>query len=165
MQGGGTLNLEERVAILEKKVRELEAMEDIRKAIVTYARALDEGRPELLEGLFTDDAMLHTTPWGKPTHGKEKVIRAFKHYMERFKNPRRYFADEEINVEGDSANAFSYWLVTQQRDGNSIIGWGTYRWDFRKEEGRWKIARFLIDILTMTTLATGWAGEEKIMSY
>ena len=159
------MDLEQRVAALEEKVAELQAMEDIRKSIVTYARALDEGRPELLDDLFTSDAMLHTTPWGKPQHGKDKVIRTFTHYLERFQNPRRYFANEEISVEGESAQAFSYWLVTQEREGNSIIGWGTYRWDFRKEDGRWKISRFLIDILSMTTLERGWAEEEKVMPY
>ncbi len=159
------MNLEQRVATLEKRLTRLEAMEDIRSVIVTYARALDEGRPELLEGIFTDDAMLHTTPWGKPTHGKGKVIEAFRNYMERFKSPRRYFTNEVIEIDGESAEAFSYWIVTQQREGNSIIGWGTYRWNFIKEGGRWMISRFLIDILTMTTLERGWAGEEVIMPY
>jgi ketosteroid isomerase-like protein len=159
------VDLEKRVMNLEKRVAELEAVEHIRVAIVTYARALDEGRPELLEDLFTSDAMLHTTPWGNPVQGKEKVIKAFKRYMERFHSPRRYFANEEINVNGETAQAFSYWLVTQERGGDSIIGWGTYRWDFRNEDGRWRISRFLIDILTMTTLEKGWSGEDKIMSY
>ena len=159
------MDIEKRVMALEKKVAELESMEYIRKVIMTYARALDEGRPELLEDLFSSDAMLHTTPWGKPVHGKDKVIKVFKQYMERFRSPRRYFANEEISVDGDAAQAFSYWFVTQERDGNSIIGWGTYRWDFVLDDGRWKITRFLIDILTMTTLEKGWAGEDKIMSY
>lgn len=39
-------------------------------------------------------------------------------------------------------------LAPRQEDGDrSVIGWGTYDWAFRLEEGTWKVTRLAIRIL------------------
>ena len=153
-----------RIARLERRVADLEAVEGVRHTLTDYARALDERRPELLERIFTDDCHLVTIPWGADTRGKARMRVAFDRYWARFGNPRRYYANEAIDVDGDKATAFMYWFVTQDDNDRSAIGWGTYDWMFRREDGRWKIAELVIRVLTMTTLDRDWAVADRIMS-
>jgi ketosteroid isomerase-like protein len=153
------------LAALERRVASLEAMEGVRQTMSDYARALDERRPELLDRIFTEDCHLVTVPWGADTRGKAKLLRVFDSYWKRFGSPRRYSANESITVHGaDTATVFSYWFVTQDDGDKSAIGWGTYDWQFRYENGMWRISEFIITVLTMTTLDRGWAVPDKIMA-
>ncbi len=153
-----------RLAQLERRVAALEAVEGVRRTLSDYARALDERRPELLDRIFTDDCHLVTIPWGADTRGKARMRLAFDRYWARFANPRRYYANEAISVDGDGATAFMYWLVTQDDGDHSVIGWRTYDWSFRRENGLWRISELVVRVLTMTTLDRGWAIPDRIMS-
>jgi SnoaL-like protein len=157
-------DVEARLARLERRVASLEAVEGIRHTLSDYARALDERRPELLDRVFTEDCHLVTIPWGADTRGKARMRLAFERYWARFANPRRYYANEAITVDGETATAFTYWLVTQDDGDRSAIGWGTYDWAFRREEGIWKVSELVVRVLTMTTLDRGWAVPDRIMS-
>jgi hypothetical protein len=157
-------DLEARLALLEKRVATLEAVEGVRHTLSEYARALDERRPDLLDRIFTDDCHLVTIPWGADSQGKARMLRVFDRYWARFSNPRRYYANEAIRVDGETATAFMYWFVTQDDGDRSAIGWGTYDWVFRLEGGAWKISELVIRVLTMTTLDRGWAIPDRIMS-
>ena len=157
-------DVDARLAALERRVATLEAMEGVRQTMSDYARALDERRADLLDQIFTDDCHLVTMPWGADTHGKAKLLHVFERYWERFKHPRRYYANESIIVDGDTVTAFTYWLVMQDDHERSALGWGTYDWVFRREEGIWRVSELVIKVLTMTTLDRGWAGPDKIMS-
>lgn len=157
------MSVEARIAELERRVRALEAVEGVRRTLSLYARALDEHRPELLGEVFAADCRLKTIPWGADTRGLDRIARGFDRYWSRFQHPRRYYANESITVDGDTAKAFTYWFVTQEDAGRSVIGWGTYDWTFRLEGERWKATEFVIDVLAMTTLEQGWAGPDKLM--
>jgi ketosteroid isomerase-like protein len=164
MTPSASRDIDARVAALERRLARLEAMEGVRQTMSDYARAIDERRPELLGRIFTDDCHLVTIPWGADTRGKPRMLRAFERYWQRFANPRRYYANETIQVDGEAATAFSYWFVTQDDGDRSAIGWGTYDWVFRHEDGIWKVSDFTIRVLTMTTLDRGWAVPDRIMS-
>jgi len=56
-----------------------------------------------------------------------------------------------------------YWHVTQELGADSVLGWGTYEWAFRKDGGRWLIEREVVHIRAMTTLVEGWAGKAAPM--
>ena len=56
-----------------------------------------------------------------------------------------------------------YWHVTQDSNGESYLGWGTYKWSFSRVGADWKISAVEINILAMTTLVAGWAGESKFV--
>ncbi len=155
--------LETRLAALERRVADLEAMEGVRRTLCFYARGIDEQRRDLLEQIFAEDCHLTTDPWGADSRGRDRVLRAFEGYWKRFANPRRYYANEDIRVDGERATAFSYWFVTQEDGDRSVIGWGTYDWAFRLDEGTWKVTRLAIRILAMTTLDRGWAVPDKVM--
>ncbi len=155
-------DLEARVAALERRLATLEAVEGVRRTLSLYARAIDEHRPELLPQVFDAEARLVTVPWGADTRGLAKLTRTFERYWARFQNPRRYYANESITVDGDRATAFSYWFVTQEDGDRSVIGWGTYEWTFRLDGDRWKATELVIRILAMTDLDKGWAGPGRL---
>ena len=157
-------DVESRLARLEERLAVLEGMEGVRQTLSDYARAIDERRPALLEEIFTEDCHFVTIPWGADSRGRARLIRVFERYWARFGNPRRYYANESIRVDGAAATAFSYWFVTQDDGDRSAIGWGTYDWAFRLEQGRWRASELVINVLTMTTLDRGWAIPDRIMS-
>lgn len=157
-------DVDTRLAELERRVASLEAAEGVRHTMSGYARALDERNVELLDRIFTDDCHLVNIPWGADSRGKARLRHVIGRYWERFSNPRRYYANEAIDVHGDTATAFTYWFVTQDDGDRSAIGWGTYDWAFRREAGMWRISELVIRVLTMTTLDRGWAVPDRIMS-
>ncbi|MEQ8231352.1 MAG: nuclear transport factor 2 family protein, partial [Gammaproteobacteria bacterium] len=152
--------VEERLAALEREVAALRADNDIRAVLSHYAIGVDEKRPHLLRELFADDAVLGVPAWSVEVHGVDAIMQFFENYWGRFDNPRRYYANEDIRVDGERASAFMYWHVTQELAADSVLGWGTYEWAFRRRpgDGRWLIEREIVHIRAMTTPAAGWAG-------
>ena len=156
-----TTTIEQRLARLEEEVRDLTAQHAVRRTLSQYAIGVDEKRSDILRKLFTDDATLKIPEWNIDVSGKTDVMAFYDYYWSRFDNPRRYYANEDIAIQSDSATAFMYWHVTQERDGKPYLGWGTYEWTFRRRADAWQIASVVINLLAMTTLAAGWAGSNR----
>jgi hypothetical protein len=153
-------SVEERLAALEAEVRELRGRETIRHVLARYAIGVDGKRPRLLRELFHDEAVLFIPNWNIEARGLKEIMAFFEDYWSRFDNPRRYYANEDIAVQGNRADASMYWYVTQEREGQSVFGWGSYEWGFKCVEERWLITKEVVHILTMTTLDQGWAGDK-----
>ena len=158
--------VEQRLDQLEQEVAVLRAQDGIRRTLSQYAVGVDDQKPELLMRIFADDAVLKVPAWDVALAGKDAIVDFFNVYWGRFDNPRRYYANEVFAIdgtgEGDTAAAFMYWHVTQARDGESYLGWGTYDWGFRRAGDSWLITREVVDIRAMTTLAKGWAGPDRL---
>jgi len=154
-------SIEQRLAALEAKVRDLEAAQAIRATLSRYAAAVDEMRRDELRALFATDAVVRIPVWNVDVAGIDAIMAFYDTYWSRFERPRRYFANEELRVGGNDATCFMYWHVTQERNGVPVLGWGTYHWQFRQVDGGWRIAGVLITILAMTTLAAGWAAANR----
>lgn len=155
--------LEARLAALEAEVAALRAINDIRAVLSRYAIGVDDKRPHVLRPLFAADAVLAVPAWAVEVRGQEAIMAFFENYWRRFDNPRRYYANEDIEVNDDQATAFMYWHVTQELGADSVLGWGTYDWRFRKAGERWLIEHETVHIRAMTTLAEGWAGKATPM--
>lgn len=155
------MDMEGRLAQLEAQVAELQAREGIRHTMARYARSLDLGPLEELGEVFTEDATVQAIPWNaKPIEGKALILKGFRNYRQTFHHPRRYIVNEQIQVQGDTASAQSYWFVTQGYDGQSWFGCGSYEWGFRRVGPEWKVTRLVVRIETMTTLEKGWGAAE-----
>ena len=157
--------LEQRVARLEQEVASLRARDGVRKTLSLYAIAVDEKQPDLLAGLFARKAVLTIPAWQVEARGRDAIMRFFDEYWGRFDYPRRYYANEDVVIDGECASAFMYWHVTQEREGRSVLGWGTYDWNFRRVGERWLITKEVVNILAMTTLDRGWAGPNKLAPF
>jgi 3-phenylpropionate/cinnamic acid dioxygenase small subunit len=160
--------LDARLTALEKQYSRLQARHDIWHTITRYARGIDEQRQDDLEEIFTDDVVSQTHPWTQRLLvGKPLVLKAFRNYQRAFQHPRRFITNEQIQVNDDStATGYANWFVVQSREGQSYYGWGCYDWEFRHEDGLWKISKMIITVECMTTLERGWGMlEERIVSF
>ena len=155
------MTIEERIAVLEHQQTRLLARQEIWHTITRYARGLDEQRMEELENIFTDDVVSQTRPWSRLLEGKTLVLKAFRNYRNAYQNPRRFITNEQIQVRDDgTATGYANWIVVQAREGRSYYGWGSYDWDFRREDQIWKISRMILTVECMTTLDRGWGMLE-----
>ena len=65
------MDLEGRLATLERQQALIQARHDIWQTIARYARGIDEQRDEDLAAIFTEDVVLQTQPWTQgPLVGK-----------------------------------------------------------------------------------------------
>ena len=156
-------DVEARLQALEAEVSALRADNDIRALLSQYAIGVDEKRPHILRAIFAENAHVGVPAWSVELNGVDAIMQFFENYWGRFDNPRRYYANEDIRIDGDHASAFMYWHVTQDLAEDSVLGWGTYDWSFVRREGRWLIEREIVHIRTMTTLAEGWASKREPM--
>jgi 3-phenylpropionate/cinnamic acid dioxygenase small subunit len=161
------MTLDMRLAALERQQARLQAQHDIWHTITRYARGIDEQRHDDLEEVFTDDVVYQNYPWAnqRPLVGKPLVLKAFRNYQHTFEHPRRFITNEQIHVHDDgTATVYANWFVVQSREGQSYCGWGYYDWEFRHEDGIWKISKMLIALDCMTTLERGWGMiEDRVM--
>jgi len=157
-------SVEERLAALEAEVLELRGKDAVRRILSRYAVGVDGKRPGILRELFDEEALLSIPNWNIEVRGRDAIMAFFEDYWSRFDNPRRYYANEDITVAGSRAEAFMYWHGTQERNGESIFGWGSYDWGFKFVNDRWLITKEVVHIFAMTTLEAGWAGESSLSS-
>ena len=156
--------VEERLMALEGEVAELRGKDAVRRVLSRYAVGVDSKRPGILRELFDEEAVLAIPNWNIEARGRDAIMAFFENYWSRFDDPRRYYANEDITVQGIHAEAFMYWHVTQARGGDSVVGWGSYEWSFKQVEDRWLITKEVVHILAMTTLESGWAEGKGLSS-
>lgn len=160
------MELEEKIKALENRLNELEAKEGIRDTISRYARAVDYSDFDDLESILTEDMVFDPGPWWPDQEGKENALKIWRDYCSTYQFPHRYITNQRIQVTGNVGTGSAYFFVTQSYKGESYIGWGTYEWSFRPENGVWKIARMAVDINTMTSLKEGWGMEsDRVASF
>ena len=162
------MDLETRLAALERQQSLIQARQDLRETIARYARGIDEQREEDLAAIVTDDVVLETQPWTQgPLVGKALALKALRNYRQAFHGPRHFITNHQLAVnDNGTATGYATWLVVQAREEQSYCGWGSYEWEFRCEGGLWKISRMLVTLDCMTTLERGWGMlTERILPF
>ena len=129
--------VEERLMALESEVAELRSKDAVRRVLSRYAVGVDSKRPGILRELFDEEAVWTIPNWNIEARGRDAVMALFDDYGGRWDEPRRYYANEDISVQGIHAEAFMYWHVTQSRDDDSLLGLVSYEWGFKHIEDRW----------------------------
>src|SRR5215471_10711370 len=151
------MQLEQRLATVERQQSLLQDHNDIWQTIARYARGIDEQRHDDLAEILTDDVVLQTQPWTqRPLVGKAIALKAFRNYYRAFHCPRHFITNHHVAIGDGTATGYANWFVVQAREAQSYCGWGSYEWEFRCEDGQWKISRMLIALDCMTTLERGW---------
>src|SRR5712691_11074842 len=73
------MNLDTRLATLERQQARIQARHDIWHTIARYARGIDEQRDDDLAEILTDDVVLQTQPWTqRPLVGKAIALKALR---------------------------------------------------------------------------------------
>jgi ketosteroid isomerase-like protein len=156
---------EERMTALERRLKHLEDVAAIRHVLVRYCHAFDTYDLETLSGLFAADATLKVVPWGVEVAGRDAITEFYRPFLTPGAEEARHnCANISIEAAGDSYRSFCYFHETAARDGQSLIGWGTYEDVLTQEAGAWKFQHRLITILALTPIEKGWAGPDKVIS-
>src|SRR5215475_9539466 len=93
------MDLEIRLAALERQQRLIQARQDLWQTIARYARGIDEQREEDLAAIVTDDVVLETQPWTQvPLVGKAIALKALRNYRRAFQCPRHFITNHQLAV-------------------------------------------------------------------
>jgi ketosteroid isomerase-like protein len=156
--------LETRLQQMEARVRNLENIEEVRRVLGLYCKALDARDAQAMGALLSRDVQLVVVPWNVDIKGHKGVMEFFVQYFQSdWKEPRHNCANESITPEGDGYHSFCYFHETLSRGEDSVLGWGTWEDRCVLEDGRWKIGRRLITVMALTPITRGWAMADKIM--
>src|SRR5919197_649504 len=133
------MNLDTRLAALERQQSLIQARQDLGQTIARYARGIDEQREDDLAAIVTEDVVLQTQPWTqRPLVGKALALKALRNYRRAFQRPRHFITNHQFAVNDDgTATGYATWFVVQAREEQSYCGWGSYEWGFRCEDGVW----------------------------
>ncbi|MBI2875988.1 MAG: nuclear transport factor 2 family protein [Candidatus Tectomicrobia bacterium] len=151
---------EARLEELEKTVKELKEIEAIRKLQARYCKHVDEANLEGIKELFARECALTIRPWGE-WKTRQEVIGFYENYFNEYLGPRHYITNQDIQVAGDEAHAFSYLLATVEHQGESLFAAGHYQDHLVKEDGVWRFKEKLITVLFMNPIAQGWSREQS----
>jgi len=162
------MDLETRLAALERQQSLIQARQDLWQTIARYARGIDEQREDDLAEILTDDVVLQTQPWTQGLLvGKALALKALRNYRRAFQCPRHFITNHQLTINDDgTATGYATWLVVQSREEQSYCGWGSYEWEFHCESGLWKISRMLVTLDCMTTLERGGGmAAERLLPF
>jgi hypothetical protein len=140
---------------LEARVAFLEAEGAIRRVVATYFRLCDALGPgtdwAAMGALFTRDALWegrgrYERAFGRH-EGRGAILAMLRSYAEpaHFVLNAHYLAGESITVQ-DGDSAMASWMMLQvstYRDGRSDLRSAALSIDLAREEGAWRIARFV----------------------
>ncbi len=140
---------------LVRRLQRLEDLECVRGVLLAYPAAVDGQDLEALRRLFHTDVHLVSR---SDVHGREAALDYFaRFFASNWRDTRHYVANLVVGVDGDEATATSYYHQTAVVDGQSVIGWGTYRDRVARTDQGWQITEKVNHVLAMTPIAAGWA--------
>jgi hypothetical protein len=159
------MSLEDRVAKLEARVRELEDQEEIRRVLARYGFNADLGRSEAYLNLWSKDGVYDLDGGQLKGEGPiwEMISSPTGAHKSQIENRSMHAVGNLfIHIEGDTAFAEGYSVVwVRDAEGRHQPRTAGYNhWDFRRKDGGWLMTRRL----RREVGGPEWGGE-TIKSY
>lgn len=130
---------------LEQAVRRLVAIEEIRQLKARYFRAVDLKLWDLFRDLFTEDLRIDfAESTSKPMTRDEFVASASRHFAGAVSVHHGHIPEIELIDDTHAKGIWPMFDLVETPEGSSYeshTGYGHYTEEYRKEDGRWKIAR------------------------
>ena len=154
---------------LQKRVKVLEDIEEIKKLKIRYAEYCDiNAEPdakysaEKIASLFTEDAPFDPGPLGNKAVGREAIRQAFTKAPEWMSFAVHMVVDPVIEVDGDKAKGT--WILLQpatlSQGEKAIWGSGRYYEEYTRVNGEWKISSWKMISFFWTPFDQGWAQKK-----
>lgn len=153
-----------RIEDLEKRIRILEDIEEIKKMKSRYVYCLDERDWDGVLEYFAEDVKADLGAFGKH-EGKKKLGKFFKEDFPPVTSFTLHMTqDPIIEINGDKANGRWYMHSANTFSKNNEAVWGGVRYDdeFIKEKGKWKCNSFNVHIFYITPYDKGWARKKLL---
>ena len=128
---------------LEKRVKAIEDLEEIKKLHQHYINLMDNLRYEEVLDLFTEDATVEVRNSGVKK-GRKELSEVYIDILAKNRGTERFdghmAVEPDITVEGDTARGS--WLIYMLFS-KPTIQWvqGKNECEYRKENGKWKISK------------------------
>jgi hypothetical protein len=147
------MEIEERLASLERRVAELEDERAIRDVLSCYGYTADNKRDDLWLDLFTVDGAMDVSTGGllgyhgvRLWQGRDELSE-FIEDPDAHRRPDKYGKDMHLHgnnvvtrIDGDAAIVTSYSVMLQDTpDGIVVTSAGNTRWLLAQADGRWRI--------------------------
>lgn len=147
------IELLDRLAALDARVRELEDVRAIEELAVRYHALCDGGwagpshaDPDALADLWTPDGVYCINPRRPACRGRDEVRAQFVRLQTSMPWILHTFTNSDIRVDGDTATGvFKGTAFYRREDGNHIVV-GTYTGDFVRTEDGWRFASWVADL-------------------
>ena len=137
----------------------METAEEARGLIATYAAAIDAQDPDALSRIFAPEIVLGAGE--RSLRGLDDVLGFYTGYWSTHPVERRHFVTNvsftELSPTSTVAN--SYFLFVSTDGTTPMIGWGTYRDTFERQNGALRITAKEITVDLDVDVRTGWAVE------
>lgn len=127
-------------------LRQLQAIEDIKRLKARYCRFVDLNRREELRHLFTDDIVYEFQGW-KKGRGVDSFAGSAEDFANRHSFHRVSMPDIEILSETTARGIWAMVDIIEypEASGNtSSRGYGYYHEEYRKVDGVWRISSLLL---------------------
>ncbi len=147
------------LAALERRIRRLEDLEEIKQLKARYAALCDANYDaDGLAALFTADAVWDGGRLGR-SEGREAIRQFFRGSSQRISFAVHNILSPIIEVDGDTATGTWYLLQTcTYTNGNqAVLGAATYHDRYVREGGVWKFQHVRIESHFWTPYEDGWA--------
>lgn len=145
---------------LEKAVRNLQAIEDIRKVQAKYSYFIDSSELDAVMDLFADDAIANFT--GSDLIGKAQIRTFFRDVVLTHSAMMRHLnTNPIIEVGGDTAAGqwYCFGPFTMKTKDGEAASWvqGKYTNEYVNVNGQWKFKKVMFKTTFSAPYAEGWA--------
>ena len=145
---------------LEKRVRILEDIEEIKKLKARYSMLCDEDyNPDALAKLFVEDAVWDGFTRGKH-EGREQIRSFFAGISEVIPFAVHMVMNPVIEVDGDTAKGKWYFLGAMTQGDQAL--WSSLWYDdvYVRVDGEWKFKSVKVNPLFSTPFDEGWVKRK-----
>jgi ketosteroid isomerase-like protein len=154
--------IEEKLALLEARLRHLEDLEGVRQTMRNYCTAVDNKDIAALAPLFAVQAEFSVDPWSLVAKGHAAIVEFYARAFLDSGATRHYLTNEVIVPDGAGYRSFCYFQNSVDAAPQSLRGWGNYEDWFVREDGTWKFRRKKVTVQVLGPFDQGWAGGREL---
>lgn len=136
-------SISERLAAVEKRVRQLEDQQEIAQLIASYGPLVDSGSAEAVADLWEPDGVYDVDEQVMSGHDEIVAMVNGSNHQNWIKAGCAHFlGPAHVEVDGDEAVAVGHSLMIVRRDGQFVVRRATaHRWQLRRGARGWRVTR------------------------
>lgn len=134
-------DIEQRLAVLERHLQQLEDERDVARVIAAYGPLVDSGRAESVAALWEPDGVYDVDELLMAGHEQiSAMVRSPQHQQWINGGCAHVVGPPHVTVDGDEARAVCYSLMVVHRDGSFVLRRATANhWRLRRSENGWHV--------------------------
>jgi hypothetical protein len=150
---------------LARRIQILEDIEAIKQLKAEYADACDDMyNPKRMRDLFTKDAVWDGEKEGFGKYvGLDAVCGFFAGAKDALKFGVHYFLQPRIKIKSktEAEGVFYLWQTSTMVSGKDIFLTGKEYDTYRKENGKWKMSKMILELFYAVDITQGWKGDKR----